>query len=88
MNEENIDAVEGVSTWEEKVGLAKMLVGGVIMDVTNAEQARIAEEAGAAAVMALERVPSDIRKDGGIARMAPVSKIREIQQCVSIPVLA
>ena len=52
MNEENIDAVEGVSNWEEKVGLAKMLVGGVIMDVTNAEQARIAEEAGAAAVMA------------------------------------
>ena len=88
MNEENIDAVEGVSNWEEKVGLAKMLVGGVIMDVTNAEQARIAEEAGAAAVMALERVPSDIRKDGGIARMAPVSKIREIQQCVSIPVMA
>jgi pyridoxal 5'-phosphate synthase pdxS subunit len=71
-----------------KVGLAEMLKGGVIMDVTNAEQARIAEKAGAAAVMALERVPSDIRKDGGVARMAPVSKIREIMQTVSIPVMA
>src|SRR5688572_16337814 len=71
-----------------KVGLAEMLKGGVIMDVTNAEQARIAEKAGAAAVMALERVPSDIRKDGGVARMAPISKIREIMQTVSIPVMA
>jgi pyridoxal 5'-phosphate synthase pdxS subunit len=71
-----------------KIGLAEMLKGGVIMDVTNAEQARIAEKAGAAAVMALERVPSDIRKDGGVARMAPVSKIREIMQTVSIPVMA
>ena len=62
------------------IGLAEMLKGGVIMDVTNAEQARIAEQAGAAAVMALERVPSDIRRDGGVARMAAVSKIREIQQ--------
>src|SRR6266581_3520511 len=71
-----------------KVGLAEMLKGGVIMDVTNAEQALIAEKAGATAVMALERVPSDIRKDGGVARMAPISKIREIMQTVSIPVMA
>jgi pyridoxal 5'-phosphate synthase pdxS subunit len=71
-----------------KVGLAEMLKGGVIMDVTNAEQARIAEKAGAAAVMALERVPSDIRKEGGVARMAPISRIREIMQTVSIPVMA
>lgn len=88
MNEENNIAVEGENNWEEKVGLAKMLVGGVIMDVTNAEQARIAEQAGAVAVMALERVPSDIRKDGGIARMSPVSKIQEIQEYASIPVMA
>ena len=71
-----------------KVGLAEMLKGGVIMDVTNAEQALIAEKSGAAAVMALERVPSDIRKEGGVARMAPISKIREIMQTVSIPVMA
>jgi pyridoxal 5'-phosphate synthase pdxS subunit len=71
-----------------KVGLAEMLKGGVIMDVTNAEQALIAEKAGATAVMALERVPSDIRKEGGVARMAPISKIREIMQTVSIPVMA
>jgi len=71
-----------------KVGLAEMLKGGVIMDVTNAEQAVIAEKAGATAVMALERVPSDIRKDGGVARMAPISKIREIMREVSIPVMA
>jgi pyridoxal 5'-phosphate synthase pdxS subunit len=71
-----------------KVGLAEMLKGGVIMDVVNAEQAKIAEEAGAAAVMALERVPADIRRDGGVARMSPVSKIREIQKAVSIPVMA
>jgi pyridoxal 5'-phosphate synthase pdxS subunit len=71
-----------------KVGLAEMLKGGVIMDVVNAEQAKIAEAAGAAAVMALERVPADIRKEGGVARMSPVSKIREIQQAVSIPVMA
>src|ERR1700678_3750797 len=71
-----------------KVGLAEMLKGGVIMDVTNAEQAVIAEKAGACAVMALERVPSDIRKDGGVARMAPISKIREIMHQVSIPVMA
>jgi pyridoxal 5'-phosphate synthase pdxS subunit len=71
-----------------KVGLAEMLKGGVIMDVVNAEQALIAEKAGAAAVMALERVPSDIRKEGGVARMSPVSKIREIMAAVSIPVMA
>ncbi|MBC8165756.1 MAG: pyridoxal 5'-phosphate synthase lyase subunit PdxS [Bryobacteraceae bacterium] len=71
-----------------KVGLAEMLKGGVIMDVTNAEQAIIAEKSGAAAVMALERVPSDIRKEGGVARMSPVSKIREIMQSVSVPVMA
>ncbi|HME09228.1 MAG TPA: pyridoxal 5'-phosphate synthase lyase subunit PdxS [Bryobacteraceae bacterium] len=71
-----------------KTGLAEMLKGGVIMDVTNAEQAVIAEKAGATAVMALERVPSDIRRDGGVARMAPISKIREIMKTVSIPVMA
>jgi pyridoxal 5'-phosphate synthase pdxS subunit len=70
------------------VGLAEMLKGGVIMDVVNAEQAVIAEKAGASAVMALERVPSDIRKEGGVARMSPVRKIREIQAAVSIPVMA
>jgi pyridoxal 5'-phosphate synthase pdxS subunit len=75
-------------TFRVKVGLAEMLKGGVIMDVTNAEQALIAEKAGAAAVMALERVPADIRKEGGVARMAPISKIREIMQTVSIPVMA
>jgi pyridoxal 5'-phosphate synthase pdxS subunit len=75
-------------TFRLKVGLAEMLKGGVIMDVTNAEQAVIAEKAGAAAVMALERVPADIRKEGGVARMAPISKIREIMHQVSIPVMA
>jgi pyridoxal 5'-phosphate synthase pdxS subunit len=71
-----------------KSGLAEMLKGGVIMDVTNAEQARIAEDAGACAVMALERVPADIRRDGGVARMADPTKIREIQETVTIPVMA
>ena len=71
-----------------KVGLAEMLKGGVIMDVVNADQAVIAEKAGASAVMALERVPSDIRKEGGVARMSPISKIREIMSAVSIPVMA
>jgi pyridoxal 5'-phosphate synthase pdxS subunit len=70
------------------IGLAEMLKGGVIMDVTNAEQAKIAEDAGAASVMALERVPSDIRKQGGVARMSPVRKIQEIQKAVTIPVMA
>ena len=77
-----------IVTMRLKVGLAEMLKGGVIMDVTNADQAKIAEDAGAVAVMALERVPSDIRKDGGVARMSPVKKIKEIQQTVSIPVMA
>ena len=72
------------STWRTKVGLAEMLKGGVIMDVTNAEQASIAEEAGAVAVMALERVPSDIRAQGGVARMADPSKVREIMDAVTI----
>jgi pyridoxal 5'-phosphate synthase pdxS subunit len=71
-----------------KAGLAEMLKGGVIMDVTNVEQAKIAEKAGACAVMALERVPSDIRKEGGVARMAQIRIIREIMQTVSIPVMA
>lgn len=75
-------------TFRVKSGMAQMLKGGVIMDVTNAEQARIAEEAGAVAVMALERVPADIRADGGVARMADPEKIVEIQQSVTIPVMA
>jgi pyridoxal 5'-phosphate synthase pdxS subunit len=71
-----------------KVGLAEMLKGGVIMDVTTAEQAKIAEDAGATAVMALERVPADIRKEGGVARMASIKIIREIMSAVTIPVMA
>ena len=74
--------------YQLKVGLAEMLKGGVIMDVTTAEQAKIAENAGAAAVMALERVPADIRADGGVARMAALEKIEEIQATVQIPVMA
>ncbi len=76
------------ATFRVKTGLAEMLKGGVIMDVTDAEQARIAEDAGACAVMALERVPADIRAEGGVARMASTTKIREIQEAVSIPVMA
>ena len=75
-------------TWREKVGLAEMLKGGVIMDVVNVEQARIAEDAGAVAVMALERVPADIRKEGGVSRMSDPAMIQEIQAAVSIPVMA
>jgi len=75
-------------TLRVKTGLAEMLKGGVIMDVTTAEQARIAEEAGACAVMALERVPADIRRDGGVARMADPEKIAEIKEAVTIPVMA
>jgi pyridoxal 5'-phosphate synthase pdxS subunit len=71
-----------------KVGLAEMLKGGVIMDVTTAEQAKIAEDAGASAVMALERVPADIRKEGGVARMANIAVIEAIMQTVTIPVMA
>jgi pyridoxal 5'-phosphate synthase pdxS subunit len=76
------------STWRTKVGLAQMLRGGVIMDVTTADQAKIAEEAGAVAVMALERVPADIRAQGGVARMADPTKIKEIMEAVTIPVMA
>jgi len=75
-------------TYRVKSGLAEMLKGGVIMDVTTAEQAKIAEEAGAVAVMALERVPADIRAEGGVARMADPKKIKEIMDAVSIPVMA
>ena len=75
-------------SFKVKKGLAEMLRGGVIMDVTNAQQAKIAQEAGACAVMALERVPADIRKQGGVARMAAISKIEEIMNTVSIPVMA
>jgi pyridoxal 5'-phosphate synthase pdxS subunit len=75
-------------TFRVKSGLAEMLKGGVIMDVTTAEQARIAEEAGAVAVMALERVPADIRAEGGVARMADPTKVQEIMDAVTIPVMA
>jgi len=75
-------------TFRVKAGLAEMLKGGVIMDVTTADQAKIAEDAGACAVMALERVPADIRRDGGVARMADATKIEEIQEVVTIPVMA
>ena len=81
-------AEKQVGTWAVKVGLAQMLKGGVIMDVTNAEQAKIAEDAGACAVMALERVPADIRREGGVARMADPTKIIEIMEAVTIPVMA
>jgi pyridoxal 5'-phosphate synthase pdxS subunit len=83
MSEQN-----GDSSLRLKTGLAEMLKGGVIMDVTNAEQATIAEHAGAVAVMALERVPAQIRAEGGVARMASPKKIREIMEAVSIPVMA
>ncbi len=84
--EERKDIAKG--TLRLKTGLAEMLKGGVIMDVTNAEQAKIAEDAGAAAVMALERVPSDIRRDGGVARMTDPETIQRIKDAVSIPVMA
>src|SRR5436305_10880264 len=77
-----------IGTMRVKSGLAEMLKGGVIMDVTDADQARIAEEAGAVAVMALERVPADIRAAGGVARMSDPDKIIEIQEAVTIPVMA
>jgi pyridoxal 5'-phosphate synthase pdxS subunit len=77
-----------LGTLKLKVGLAEMLKGGVIMDVTNVEQAKLAEQAGAAAVMALERVPADIRREGGVARMADVQKILDIKSAVTIPVMA
>ena len=78
----------GEQSYRLKVGLAEMLKGGVIMDVTTAEQAKIAEQAGAVSVMALERVPADIRKEGGVARMASVEVIRSIMDAVTIPVMA
>ena len=76
------------ATWQTKVGLSEMLKGGVIMDVVTPEQAQIAEEAGAVAVMALERVPADIRADGGVARMSDPARIKAIMETVSIPVMA
>ncbi len=82
------EVIKQKGTERLKRGFAKMVKGGVIMDVTNAEQARIAEEAGAVAVMALHKVPADIRKAGGVARMAPVEKIQEIMDAVTIPVMA
>src|SRR5438067_11907307 len=77
-----------IGTMRVKSGLAEMLKGGVIMDVVNAEHAKIAEEAGAVAVMALERVPADIRVEGGVARMSDPGMVRDIQAAVSIPVMA
>ncbi len=88
MSELNGKSSEQKSTFRTKVGLAEMLKGGVIMDVVTPEQAIIAEEAGACAVMALERVPSDIRKEGGVARMTSLRLIKEIQKAVTIPVMA
>jgi pyridoxal 5'-phosphate synthase pdxS subunit len=81
------DSME-TNTYRLKTALAEMLKGGVILDVTSAEQARIAEDAGAAAVMALERVPADIRREGGVARMAAVERIEEVRAAVTIPVMA
>ena len=78
----------GAESMKIKVGLAEMLKGGVIMDVTTPDQAKIAEESGACAVMALERVPADIRREGGVARMCAIEIIEGIQKCVSIPVMA
>ncbi len=85
---ENLWSQRQSAEWRTKVGLAEMLKGGVIMDVTNADQAKIAEKAGAVAVMALERVPADIRAQGGVARMSDPRIIKEIQSAVSIPVMA
>src|SRR6058998_1602034 len=84
----SVESTRATGTYPVKRGLAEMLKGGVIMDVINPDQAKIAEDAGACAVMALERVPSDIRRDGGVARMADPTKVQEIQECVSIPVMA
>jgi len=82
------DSNGGSTSATVKTGLAQMLKGGVIMDVVNADQARIAEEAGACAVMALERVPVDIRAQGGVARMSDPKMIKEIMETVTIPVMA
>jgi len=88
MSEKNMNGEEKTGGWRVKVGLAEMLKGGVIMDVTNDDQAKIAEDAGACAVMALERVPADIRRDGGVARMADPAIIEKIRKAVTIPVMA
>jgi pyridoxal 5'-phosphate synthase pdxS subunit len=80
--------LEGTASFLVKAGLAQMLKGGVIMDVVNVEQAKIAEAAGAVAVMALERIPADIRFDGGVARMSDPDMIKEIKAAVTIPVMA
>jgi pyridoxal 5'-phosphate synthase pdxS subunit len=85
---EEADMDKETGTFRVKAGLAEMLKGGVIMDVTTAEQAKIAEDAGAVAVMALERVPADIRAEGGVARMADPTKVQEIMEAVTIPVMA
>src|SRR5947199_3411353 len=85
---DQFDTPRDEATFTVKAGLAEMLKGGVIMDVVTPEQAKIAEDAGAAAVMALERVPADIRRDGGVARMSDPSMIKGIQQAVTIPVMA
>ncbi len=85
---DTIDTRTETGTWRVKAGLAQMLKGGVIMDVVTADQARIAEDAGAVAVMALERVPSDIRKMGGVARMSDPTKVAEIVNAVTVPVMA
>jgi pyridoxal 5'-phosphate synthase pdxS subunit len=84
----NDHSTKKTPTWREKVGLAEMLKGGVIMDVTDCDQAKIAEDAGAVAVMALERVPADIRRDGGVARMSDPEIILKIKEAVTIPVMA
>src|SRR5215475_13884952 len=86
--DENSQTPRDEATFTVKAGLAEMLKGGVIMDVVTAEQAKIAEDAGAAAVMALERVPADIRRDGGVARMSDPAMIQGIQEAVTIPVMA
>src|SRR3989338_8846914 len=83
-----VSMAEKKGTLKLKAGLAQMLKGGVIMDVVTAEQAQLAEKAGACAVMALDRVPSDIRKEGGVARMSDPKLIREIMEAVTIPVMA
>ena len=88
MDASNSNGNAAQNQWRVKVGLAEMLKGGVIMDVTTAEQAEIAEKAGACAVMALERVPADIRKEGGVARMASVKIVKAIMEVVTIPVMA
>ncbi|KAG2219665.1 hypothetical protein INT45_011849 [Circinella minor] len=88
LHTKNTENGEATANFSIKTGLAQMFKGGVIMDVVDAEQARIAEEAGACAVMALERVPADIRKDGGVARMSDPQMIKGIQEAVTIPVMA